>query len=71
MTDAERLDWLEAEIRRMANRGEHARVVLLAWYSKPGDVPDGYAVASGDDDVNPDEHVSLRAAIDAAATEET
>ena len=66
MTDSERIDWLEAEIARAAERGESACVVLSAWYSGAPS-PDGYSVNSGEYAPALGECDSLRDAIDEAA----
>lgn len=62
MTDTARLDWLE----RMAQRGDGS-VMLTAWFSKPGDAPDGFDVG-----IHPEtgmqEFPTLREAIDAHMT---
>jgi hypothetical protein len=65
-TDSDRLDWLERELRAAAARGERSVVVLGAWYSRPGGVPDGYSVSSGELLVDANEFPSLRDAIDDA-----
>lgn len=67
-TDSERLDWLQAEIQRAADRGERAIIVLGAWYSGP-DGPDGFSVFVGDLEVDAQEFESLRDAIDDAMYE--
>ena len=70
MSDTERLDWIEAAIRRAADEGLPACVVLNAWYSIPGDEPDGFAVNVGEYIPDSAEYPSIRDAIDAAASNE-
>lgn len=62
MIDTDRLNWLE----RMVLRGDGS-VMLTAWFSKVGDVPDGFDIG-----IRPEagmqEFPSLRDAIDAHMT---
>lgn len=70
MTDAERLDWLEAQLRRADLQKTH--VLLAAWWSGRAE-PDGFSVAVDPEYAwgraipNANESVSLREAIDEAA----
>lgn len=68
MNDSERIDWLEKAIRDVP-LGGYAVVVISAWYSKPGDTPDGWAVNVGELHPGLEEEPTLRDAIDAAAAE--
>ena len=44
MTDTERLDWLEHTVLSAL---PDATVVLRAWFSKPGDIPDHFGIEIG------------------------
>ena len=66
--DQERLDWLEAQLRRTDI--ESTNVLLTAWWSGP-DAPDGFAVAVGTrDEPDANEWPTLRQAIDEAMIDE-